>query len=167
MEAQTTNLSIRGQATLLSVSPVTTNLDQGPGRLASLSTMPDLNTVPASPHALAHSRRQSSQQVPVNAPTNTSAPDSSLNILPSNQDAVNHPSHSSPEPPAHTMALQPSTDGQSTAPDASVGSGPGPLRHPRPLTASELHMELEKEQEAVVCSPLRHGLMVHTLTVSR
>jgi hypothetical protein len=27
----------------------------------------------------------------------------------------------------------------------------GPLRHPRPLTAADLHLELEKEQEAVVC----------------
>ena len=26
----------------------------------------------------------------------------------------------------------------------------GPLRHPRPLTAAELHLQLEKEQEAVV-----------------
>ena len=25
------------------------------------------------------------------------------------------------------------------------------MRHPRPLTAAELHLELEKEQEAVVC----------------
>ena len=29
-------------------------------------------------------------------------------------------------------------------------AGPGPIRHPRPLTAAELHLELEKEQEAVV-----------------
>ena len=27
-----------------------------------------------------------------------------------------------------------------------------PLRHPRPLTAAELYLECEKEQEAVVCS---------------
>lgn len=27
-----------------------------------------------------------------------------------------------------------------------------PIRHPRPLTAAELHLELEQEQEAVVCS---------------
>lgn len=26
-----------------------------------------------------------------------------------------------------------------------------PLRHPRPLTAAELYLECEKEQEAVVC----------------
>lgn len=34
-------------------------------------------------------------------------------------------------------------------PEPSV-SGPGPIRHPRPITASDLHMQLEKEQEAVV-----------------
>ena len=31
-----------------------------------------------------------------------------------------------------------------------------PMRHPRPLTAAELHLELEKEQEAVVCLLYRH-----------
>ncbi|KAI9839799.1 MAG: hypothetical protein M1837_001998 [Sclerophora amabilis] len=33
--------------------------------------------------------------------------------------------------------------------NTGVGAGPGPLRHPRPLTASELHMQVEKEQEGV------------------
>ena len=31
-----------------------------------------------------------------------------------------------------------------------VGTGPGPVRHPRPLTAADLHLQLENEQEAVV-----------------
>jgi hypothetical protein len=35
--------------------------------------------------------------------------------------------------------------------NTGVGTGPGPLRHPRPLTAADLHLQLEKEQEAVVC----------------
>jgi hypothetical protein len=37
----------------------------------------------------------------------------------------------------------------------SVDAGGAPMRHPRPLTAAELHVELEKEQEAVVrpCRP--------------
>ncbi|KAF2425305.1 hypothetical protein EJ08DRAFT_652105 [Tothia fuscella] len=36
----------------------------------------------------------------------------------------------------------------------STGSGSGlPIRHPRPMTAAELHLELEKEQEAVVFLP--------------
>ncbi|KAH0536197.1 hypothetical protein FGG08_006905 [Glutinoglossum americanum] len=34
--------------------------------------------------------------------------------------------------------------------NSGVGAGPGPLRHPRPLTAADLHLQLEKEQEAVV-----------------
>ena len=34
--------------------------------------------------------------------------------------------------------------------NTGVGAGPGPLRHPRPLTAADLHLQLEKEQEAVV-----------------
>jgi len=29
--------------------------------------------------------------------------------------------------------------------------GPGPTRFPEPLTAADLHNQLEKEQEAVVC----------------
>lgn len=108
--------------------------------------MPDLNSVPASPHVLAHSRRESSQDV---NSVSASATDSSLNILPSNQDTVNHPTTTSSDtvpqaPPAqHVQTQQPPAD-------AAVGPGPGPLRHPRPLTATELHMELEKEQEAVV-----------------
>ncbi|KAH8887637.1 hypothetical protein GQ53DRAFT_286984 [Thozetella sp. PMI_491] len=104
--------------------------------------MPDLNSVPASPHVLA--RRPSSQQMP--PPPVPSSP--SLNILPSNQSAVNQagPSSSLPSPhfpPASTMPGAPLTD-------TAVISGPGPIRHPRPMTAAELHLQLEKEQEAVV-----------------
>lgn len=37
-------------------------------------------------------------------------------------------------------------------PPAAFGSdiGPGPQRHPKPLTAADLHLQLEREQEAVV-----------------
>lgn len=35
--------------------------------------------------------------------------------------------------------------------NSGVDPGPGPTRHPRPLTAADLHLQLEKEQEAVVC----------------
>ena len=40
-------------------------------------------------------------------------------------------------------------DGMATD-NTGVGAGPGPLRHPRPLTAADLYMQMEKEQEAVV-----------------
>ncbi|KAK7418192.1 hypothetical protein QQZ08_011345 [Neonectria magnoliae] len=102
--------------------------------------MPDLNSVPPSPHTLAGSRRQSIWEMAAPVPTSPS-----LNILPSNQNAVNHPSLPSPQlaatqpAPAHALAAEP-----------GVGPGPGPERHPRPLTAAELHLQLEKEQEAVV-----------------
>jgi hypothetical protein len=38
----------------------------------------------------------------------------------------------------------------SSGDNTGVGTGPGPMRHPRPLTAADLHLVLEKEQEAVV-----------------
>ena len=44
----------------------------------------------------------------------------------------------------------------------------GPLRHPRPLTAADLHMQLEKEQEAVVsweCSMVRNTSLIGVLVI--
>ncbi|KAH6605916.1 hypothetical protein Trco_005069 [Trichoderma cornu-damae] len=111
--------------------------------------MPDLNSVPPSPRVLASgtaSRRQSANLQTGSSPPGTQ---SSVNILPSNQAAVNQrsPSHSQPLPPP---GFPPPQSPMGHSADAAVGPGPGPLRHPRPLTASELHMQLEKEQEAVV-----------------
>jgi hypothetical protein len=44
--------------------------------------------------------------------------------------------------------------------NTGVGTGPGPLRHPRPLTAADLHLQLEKEQEAVVSIQRFHSVAV-------
>ncbi|CAG8974017.1 hypothetical protein HYALB_00008566 [Hymenoscyphus albidus] len=113
---------------------------------------PDLNSVPASPRTLADAtspritsrntpRRASQQMAP------PALPPTSLNILPSNQSAVNHigsPPLTSPTMPYTSMTAAPVGD------NTGVGTGPGPLRHPRPLTAADLHLQLEKEQEAVV-----------------
>ncbi|KAG6002572.1 hypothetical protein E4U21_002955 [Claviceps maximensis] len=143
--------------------------------------MPDLNSVPPSPHpSAAMSRRESSQQLPQQmspssqpaASSSSSSPSSSIHILPSNQSAVSQQPHHVQSPQSRSASLGQShaafsaaspslTAGQQlqqaqpphppqSAGDYSVGPGPGPLRHPRPLTASELHMQLEKEQEAVV-----------------
>ncbi|KAK2047971.1 hypothetical protein LZ31DRAFT_550672 [Colletotrichum somersetense] len=107
--------------------------------------MPDLNSVPASLHPQSASRRSSSHQMPPPPLPTQPSDSSSLNILPSNQNTVNHPNPSVGSPP-----MAPSTlTSPSVAPEPSV-SGPGPIRHPRPITASDLHMQLEKEQEAVV-----------------
>ncbi|KAF4993631.1 hypothetical protein FGRMN_6349 [Fusarium graminum] len=107
--------------------------------------MPDLNSVPPSPHPLAASRRQSTNQMAT--PPAPASP--SLNILPSNQNIVNHP-HSPSLPSPLLTASQPPSHVAGVPGEPGVGPGPGPIRHPRPLTAAELHLELEKEQEAVV-----------------
>jgi hypothetical protein len=74
-----------------------------------------------------------------------------------------------PAPPRHESL--PNSPRNSSAPsidNTGVGLGPGniaesacarsvskhsagPIRHPRPLTAAELHLEVEKEQESIVC----------------
>ncbi|KAK4145558.1 uncharacterized protein C8A04DRAFT_10520 [Dichotomopilus funicola] len=107
--------------------------------------MPDLNSVPPSPHALASQSRQTSQQQMPPPPAPTSP---SLNILPSNQVAVNASTSSSLPSPGFQPAT--SLPGQAMGDNTGVGPGPGPLRHPRPITAADLHLQLEKEQEAVV-----------------
>lgn len=80
------------------------------------------------------------------------------------------PSHESASPRTHTSSLtnvlpsnQPLVTGAVIPPHLSLQSsntsahnlssmevGPGPARHPKPLTAADLYAQLEKEQEAVV-----------------
>jgi hypothetical protein len=117
---------------------------------------PDLNSVPPSPRPLAGSssstrisslpasRRASQQMAPPPLPLST------INVLPSNQSAVNNPSVPITSPGLSGVTTVASASGDNTG----VGTGPGPLRHPRPLTAADLHLQLEKEQEAVVSSLL-------------
>ncbi|KAI8625980.1 hypothetical protein F5Y19DRAFT_236724 [Xylariaceae sp. FL1651] len=114
--------------------------------------MPDLNSISPAPQGLAAARRASSaqsgqhQQTPPPPALSTSP---SLNILPSNQAAFHEGSSNYlPSPPLpHTGTNAPLAAGQD---NTGVGAGPGPLRHPRPLTASELHSQLEQEQELLV-----------------
>ncbi|KIW70925.1 hypothetical protein PV04_03153 [Phialophora macrospora] len=98
--------------------------------------MPDINSVPRSPQgvsspqaptpaaprppSLTASRRTSTQMLPPPLPQNSSLPNSPR--------------------PAQAAMMD----------NTGVGIGPGPIRHPRPLTAAELHLELEKEQESIV-----------------
>lgn len=95
---------------------------------------PDLNTVPSSPRdafrslqsSASSSRRASQLMGPPPAPAALAR-------------ELTNMQHGSSGQPFNTMAD-----------NTGVGAGPGPLRHPRPLTAADLHLELEKEQEAVV-----------------
>ncbi|KAH9890207.1 hypothetical protein F4778DRAFT_376453 [Xylariomycetidae sp. FL2044] len=107
--------------------------------------MPDLNSVPPSPRILATSRRQSASQNPSSQESPTAA---SISLLPSNQQALNQASSGSLPSPPPIPGMNPSpTPGQD---NTGVGSGPGPLRHPRPLTAAELLHQVELEQELLV-----------------
>jgi len=126
---------------------------------------PDLNSVPASPRPMAASPRVISRRSSQQAPPAIPPVSPSLNILPSNQSAVNQSSITSlPTPPSATMVSPVPGD------NTGVGAGPGPLRHPRPLTAADLHLQLEKEQEAVVsslpCSVSHICLTCNRLTAS-
>ncbi len=97
---------------------------------------PDLNSLPPSPfrnhHPISSSRRSSELRVPATAsPTSAS---SQTQVSP-------FPDH---------LASTMSVSGAPIVDNTGVGVGPGPLRHPRPLTAADLYMQMEKEQEAVV-----------------
>ncbi|KAI9793216.1 MAG: hypothetical protein M1816_000637 [Peltula sp. TS41687] len=106
---------------------------------------PDVQSVPHSPGQ-------------VNAPTSTTTPPSAMNTQQEQHPPQRPHSNSSRRSSRsfHTYNFpptgQPPMQGHGSTSDnnVGVGSGPGPLRHPRPLTAAELHWQLEKEQEAVV-----------------
>ncbi|KAK7966577.1 uncharacterized protein PG986_000854 [Apiospora aurea] len=133
--------------------------------------MPDINSIPASPYAtprrtsttqpqqaasLASSASQAQQQH-TGAPASTSP---ALNILPSNQQTYHQrtsstslPSPPLPAPSSNPAALpmaMPPPPAPATARQDPAETGPGPIRHPRPLTAAELHQQLEQEQELLV-----------------
>ncbi|KAJ2903523.1 hypothetical protein MKZ38_009745 [Zalerion maritima] len=113
--------------------------------MADVNNLPQTSSTTQAPQPTAQAsssnRPSSSQQMP--PPPKASSP--SLNILPSNQSIVNNASGSSVASPTIPV----SASGQA-AQAAEVREAPGPLRHPRPMTAADLHHELEKEQEAVV-----------------
>ncbi|KAI0169188.1 hypothetical protein GGR52DRAFT_574409 [Hypoxylon sp. FL1284] len=114
--------------------------------------MPDLNTVPASPHILAASRQAANQNGQPQASPPPASLSPSLNILPSNQQTVNRSSSISlPSPSFSAGSGLPQPSASALGQDnTGVGAGPGPLRHPRPLTTAEMHSELEQEQELLV-----------------
>src|ERR1700710_2866801 len=106
--------------------------------------MPDVNSLPSSPRpppslatvpSRTPSRQASYRLASPSAPHSPSIP--AQGLLPmSNPTAI--------VPPGTVENLSSAEDNR------GVGMGPGPVRHPRPLTAADLHLQLEKEQEAVV-----------------
>lgn len=91
---------------------------------------PDINSLPPSPYSPRRITSTASRRT-----ADTMAPP---------------PAPISPLPQSPTIVSREPLANVSSGDNTGVGIGPGPLRHPRPLTAADLHMQLEKEQEAVV-----------------
>ncbi|CAN9302382.1 unnamed protein product [Alternaria alternata] len=120
---------------------------------------PDLNTVPVSPHPGPANTSNPSTSQPASG--SLSRQTSATVSRRASQMAMSPPPLplASPggtlPPPAHSASqhghsfppLSPSASGYV---QASVDSAGVPMRHPRPMTPAEMHLELEKEQEAVV-----------------
>ncbi|OCL08194.1 hypothetical protein AOQ84DRAFT_364337, partial [Glonium stellatum] len=113
---------------------------------------PDLNSVPPSPrnpvnaspalplnshHSSSPASRRASQIFPMSPPP-----------LP-----LASPGGSIPTSAQHSQQSFPPLSPILTGHVPSVDATGVPMRHPRPLTAAELHLELEKEQEAVKLRP--------------
>jgi hypothetical protein len=123
---------------------------------------PDLNSIPASP-------RPNS-----NVTSNPSGSLSRQNSTPASRRASQiYPMSPPPLPlasPGGTLPLH----GQHAFPPLSPGPVPSgdsssvPMRHPRPMTPAEMHLELEKEQEAVVNRLTRElsALRAHSASVA-
>ncbi|KAF2828514.1 hypothetical protein CC86DRAFT_261235, partial [Ophiobolus disseminans] len=138
---------------------------------------PDLNSIPASPRPNITSNpsgtqltsgslsrqnstpasRRASQIYPMSPPPLPMA--SPGGTIPSSAQSGSHHGHGHAFPP-----LSPSMSGHVS----SVDSAGVPMRHPRPMTPAEMHLELEKEQEAVVNRLTRElsALRAHSASVA-
>ncbi|KAH8690813.1 hypothetical protein BGW36DRAFT_432595 [Talaromyces proteolyticus] len=108
---------------------------------------PDLNSIPPSPHG--HHPTQ-----PTDIPSNSNSPAISRRV-----------SQVMGPPPVPVNATSSNNNGGAVD-SSGVGLGPGPLRHPRPMTAADLHLVLEKEQEAVVNRLTRELTLLRQQTAS-
>lgn len=139
---------------------------------------PDLNSVPPSPRPNVTSNPQSTQGT---QPASGSL--SRQNSTPASRRASQiYPMSPPPLPlaspggtlPQHTTSAQhghiafPPLSPSMSGHIASVDSAGVPMRHPRPMTAAEMHLELEQEQEAVVNRLTRElsALRAHSASVA-
>jgi hypothetical protein len=134
---------------------------------------PDLNSVSASPHPANTSNASSTQPASGSLSRQTSTPASrrASQIHPMSPPPLPlaSPGGTLP-PPTHSagQAFPPLSPGASGYVQASVDSTGVPMRHPRPMTPAEMHLELEKEQEAVVNRLTRElsALRAHSASVA-
>ncbi|KAH9844810.1 hypothetical protein Tdes44962_MAKER01357 [Teratosphaeria destructans] len=97
---------------------------------------PDVNSLPASPR----------QEHPATLPVFTTSQQLTQTSNAQSRRTSSIMPPPPPPPPAHASA----SAVMHRSPDMSVHEPGVPMRHPRPLTAAELYLECEKEQEAVV-----------------
>ena len=116
---------------------------------------PDINSLPPSPY-----RNPASTTTP-RRPSQTRRLSERMVVSPSGSLFSSTPPPRSPNATSTTFN-QPLPREDNTG----VDPGPGPLRHPRPLTAADLHMQLEKEQEAVVNRLTRELTLLRQQTAS-
>lgn len=134
---------------------------------------PDLNSVPPSPRL--SQPAAAATQAPAPAPSNPNSSHHSSSATASHPSSRRASQLSPMNPPplplgaAATNGAAPTSQPQQTtiqpfpplsphlpgtAPRGSLDESGVPMRHPRPLTAAELHHELELEQEAVVSTAM-------------
>lgn len=137
---------------------------------------PDLNSVPPCPHPNITSNPSSSTQPAsgsLSRQNSTPASRRASQIYPMSPPPLPLASPGGTIPPtAHSGSqhghafppLSPSMSGYM----ASADSTSVPMRHPRPMTPAEMHLELEKEQEAVVNRLTRElsALRAHSASVA-
>ncbi|EOD47211.1 uncharacterized protein LTHEOB_5388 [Neofusicoccum parvum] len=148
---------------------------------------PDLNSVPPSPRL--SQPAAAATQAPAPAPSNPNSSHHSSSATASHPSSRRASQLSPMNPPplplgaAATNGAAPTSQPQQTtiqpfpplsphlpgtAPRGSLDESGVPMRHPRPLTAAELHHELELEQEAVVNRLTRElsALRAHSASVA-
>lgn len=131
---------------------------------------PDLNSVPVSPRPNNASSTQPPSGQPSSRRTSMSASRRASQIHPMSPPPLPLASPGGTLPPSlssagpHTHAFPPLSPSLSTTDPATAP----PMRHPRPMTAAEMHLELEKEQEAVVNRLTRElsALRAHSASVA-
>ncbi|KAF2803720.1 uncharacterized protein BDZ99DRAFT_511869 [Mytilinidion resinicola] len=128
---------------------------------------PDLNSVPASPRPAANSM-SAPQQISQQSSATTSRRASQIFPMSPPPLPLASPGGTLPVTSQHGHLPFPPLSPSLTGPFPSVDASGVPMRHPRPLTAAELHMECEKEQEAVVNRLTRElsNLRAHSASVA-
>ncbi|KAF2097935.1 hypothetical protein NA57DRAFT_76735 [Rhizodiscina lignyota] len=132
---------------------------RGPSRQNSTGPGTTMATSQGASSGSANTSRRASQIFPMSPPPLPLA--SPGGAIPPAQQTPSH--QHQPFPPLSPLI----TSGNSFGGSSGEGTGV-PMRHPRPLTAAELHLELEKEQEAVVNRLTREltALRAHSASVA-